>query len=87
MKFRIIKYKFLPILFFLFNIESLAEETLDNNSKIKWQKLSNNKELFIEKSIKWIPLNKKELIIEYQKEHLKEKKSILKNNLINKYDY
>lgn len=86
MKNKITKYKFLTTLIFLLNIESIAQETSKNSSQINWERIINNKKVNEKKSVEWVPFDEKEFIIEYQKEHLKDKKNILKNNYINTYD-
>jgi len=86
MKFKIDKYKFLIIIILFFNIETLARENVKNSSKINWQKEIDNKKHIEQKSIEWLPFKEKEFIIEYQKEHLKNKKNILENNYINNFD-
>lgn len=86
MNYKIFKYKFLIIFILLTNIESIAEDGPKNSSKINWKKIINDKNLTEKKSVDWVPFNEKDFIIEYQKEHLKDKKEVLKNNFINKFD-
>ncbi len=86
MKYKFFRFKFLTIFILLLNIESIAQETTKDRSRINWERIINNKKFIEKKSLKWVPFDEKEFIIEYQKEHLKKNTNILKNDFINTYD-